>query len=167
MLDSQFKRNPPKHTTKQWAPNQKVLLSSWLHLRYYFKYSAVSLSLVKLSSLLLHNLHFSHLAPSACKSHLRMWPSRRKLGFSFLACLLSSCRSGREEKVVAISDGNVTEIKSKLSRCKAWCSGVGNGSQLCFLLESAAWSVMQRPPKWQWWLMKSSVSIQCLFLPLS
>lgn len=32
-----------------------------------------------------------------------------------------------------MSGGNVTDLKSKLSCCKAWCSGVGNGSQLCFL----------------------------------
>lgn len=103
-------------------------MSSWLRLQYHFKCSAVSLSRVKLSSLLLHDLHFSYLAPSARKSHPRRPPAGWKLGSSFLARFLLAGGGGG-----GCFGGNVTELKSKLSRCKAWCSGVGNDSQLSFL----------------------------------
>lgn len=64
-----------------------------------------------------------------------MQAARWKLGFSVLACFLLAGVGGRGE--AAMSGGNRTDLKSKSSRCKAWCSGVGNGSQLCFLPPSS------------------------------
>lgn len=66
-----------------------------------------------------HDLHFSSLAPSTRKSHLRTQPATWKLGFS----CFSSCRSGgRVGEAVAVSGGNVREFSSRVSRCKASCS---------------------------------------------
>lgn len=51
--------------------------------------------------------------------------------------------------MVAISAGNVTELKSKLSRCKAWCSGLAMAGSRVFSPRPpgiCSRSVMQRPP---------------------
>lgn len=69
-----------------------------------------------------HDVRFSNLAPSTRKSHLRMQPATWKFGFSFLAFLLAGV-GGREGEVVAVSGGNVRELSSRVSRCKASCSG--------------------------------------------
>lgn len=154
MLDSQFKRNPPKQKNQNNEPQTgKVLLSSRLHLRYYFKYSAVSLPLVKLPPSLPHDLHFSPLALPHL-SHRRTQPARWKLGFSFPACLLASCRSGREREAVAVSGGNVTEFKSKLAvrhGAPGLAMAVSGGFSprppgICSLVSDAAPSRSE----WQW-----------------
>lgn len=89
-----------------------------------YGYTMVSFQISCSSSLavkLPHDLHFSSLAPSTPKSHLRMQPATWKLGFSFLAFLLAGV-GGREGEAVAVSGGNVRELSSRVSRCKASCS---------------------------------------------
>lgn len=82
MLRFTAQNKPPKTKRKQWDPNHKSAII-------FMTTPTVSFQILcsSLSSLLLHDLHFSFLAPFTRKSHLRMQPVRWNLDSLFLLAL--------------------------------------------------------------------------------
>lgn len=117
MLRVTVQKKSPKTKTKTMSPKPEKCYPPHGYTYDIFQISRSSSLAVKLP----HDLHFSSLAPSTRKSHLRMQPATWKLGFSFLAFLLAGVGE-RAGEAVAVSGGNVRELSSRVSRCKASCS---------------------------------------------